>query len=85
MAWTKAAQAKYKRDSHRYESDLTDAEWARLEPLLPGPAATGRPREVDLREVVNAIQYQLTTGCQWRVTRLFSQGFHGSLLLLSVA
>ena len=95
MAWTKAAQAKYKRDSHRYESDLTDAEWARLEPLLPGPAATGRPREVNLRDVVNAIQYQLATGCQWRALpdcfpnastvryyfyRWRNQGLYGELL-----
>lgn len=66
MAWTKAARAKYRRGGKRFESDLTDAEWAHLEPLLPGPSSTGRPREVDLREVVNALLYQLMTGCQWR-------------------
>ena len=49
-----------------YTSDLTDDQWQRLGPLLPDPAATGRPREVDLREVLNAIFYAVRTGCQWR-------------------
>ena len=49
-----------------YPSDLTDAEWAVLEPLLPPPAPTGRPATVDRREILNAIFYQLRTGCQWR-------------------
>jgi transposase len=57
---------KYRRPTERFESDLTDAEWKHLAPLLPGPSSTGRPREVDLREVVNALLYQLMTGCQWR-------------------
>jgi putative transposase len=48
-----------------YPSDLSDAEWARLAPLLP-PAPTGRPRTRDLREIVNGIFYILRTGCQWR-------------------
>src|ERR1700694_4467430 len=51
-----------------YSTDLTDAQWALLEPLIlafeervrPGP-----PREVDLREVLNTILYQSRTGCQW--------------------
>jgi putative transposase len=51
---------------HQYPSDLTDAEWAILEPLLPGRKSTGRPPRVDRREVVNAIFYVLRTGCQWR-------------------
>jgi transposase len=50
-----------------YPSDLTDPEWAMLEPLL-GPAPTGRGRRptVARREIVNAILYVLRTGCQWR-------------------
>jgi putative transposase len=48
-----------------YPSDLTDAEWARLAPLLP-PAPTGRRRTRDLREIVDGIFYVLRTGCQWR-------------------
>lgn len=66
MAWSEAARAKYKRSLDRFESDLTDAEWDRLAPLLPPPSQQGRPRQVDLREVVNALLYQLMTGCQWR-------------------
>ena len=46
--------------------DLTDAEWALIEPLLPPPSCRGRPWTVDLREVCNAIQYRLATGGQWR-------------------
>ncbi|MFO0734180.1 MAG: IS5 family transposase [Nitrospiraceae bacterium] len=50
----------------RYPSDLTDEQWTILAPLLPQRSAVGRPTEVDLREVVNAIFYALRTGCQWR-------------------
>jgi putative transposase len=49
----------------RYPSDLTDEQWALIEPLLPPAKPGGRPREVDLREVVNALFYQARTGCQW--------------------
>jgi putative transposase len=49
----------------RYPSDLTDEQWALIEPLLPKAKPGGRPREVDLREVVNALFYQCRTGCQW--------------------
>ncbi len=66
MAGSETARAKYQRRGNRFESDRTDAEWARLEPLLPAPSSTGRPREVDLREVVNALLYPWMTGCQWR-------------------
>ena len=48
-----------------YPSDLTDAQWAILKPLLPSPKERGRKRLVNLREVVNAIFYVLRTGCQW--------------------
>ena len=49
----------------RYPSDLTDAEWALVEPMIPPAKRGGRPREVNLREVLNAIFYVLSTGCQW--------------------
>ncbi len=49
-----------------YPSDLTDAEWGILEPLLPEAKAGGRPREVDLREVLNALRYLVREGCRWR-------------------
>lgn len=47
-----------------YNSDLTDAQWERIRPLLPAKARTGRPR-ADNREVVNGILYTLSTGCRW--------------------
>lgn len=50
----------------RYPSDLSDQAWALLEPLLPPAKPGGRPRSVDLREVLNALFYVDRTGCQWR-------------------
>jgi putative transposase len=47
-----------------YPSDLTDEQWAIIEPLIPVPA-TGRPRIVSMREVLNAITYLNRSGCQW--------------------
>ncbi len=49
-----------------YPSDLTDAQWAILEPLIPPAKPGGRPREVDMREVINGILYILRTGAGWR-------------------
>lgn len=49
----------------RYPSDLTDAEWAMVQPLIPPAKRGGRRRSVDLREVLNTIFYVLSTGCQW--------------------
>jgi putative transposase len=49
-----------------YPSDVSDAEWAILEPLLYPARATGRPPSVDRRDVLDAIFYVLRTGCQWR-------------------
>lgn len=48
-----------------YPSDLTDDEWNILEPLIPPPKSGGRPRTVEMREVLNAIFYVLKSGCQW--------------------
>jgi transposase len=50
----------------RYPSDLTDAEWALIEPMIPPAKRGGRRREVNLREVLNAIFYVLSSGCQWQ-------------------
>ena len=49
-----------------YPSDVTDAEWQIIEPLLPEAQGIGRPREVDLREIINGIFYVLPEGCSWR-------------------
>jgi transposase len=67
MPWTDAARRHYARPAERYATDLTDAEWALLAPHLPAPNRLGRPREVDLREVLNALLYLLRTGCPWRL------------------
>lgn len=65
MPWTKTARCEYARRGQRYSSDLTDREWALIAPLLPGPRPLGRPRTIDLREVVNAILYLASGGCAW--------------------
>jgi len=48
-------------------SDLTDAQWQRIEPLLPPPKSGGRPRTTNLREVISGILYLLRSGCPWRM------------------
>lgn len=48
-----------------YPSDLTDAQWAILEPLIPAHKEGGRPREVDMREILNTMFYINRSGCQW--------------------
>jgi transposase len=50
----------------RYPSDLTERQWRRLEPHLPLAKPGGRPRSVDLREIVDAILYVLRNGISWR-------------------
>ena len=50
-----------------YDTDLSDAEWERIRPWLPGPCPHGRPLEVSRREIVNAILYVLRSGCAWRL------------------
>lgn len=59
--------AAIERKTKRYPTDLTDEEWAKVEPLLPRRSKRGRPREVDLREIINAIRYLVRTGCGWRM------------------
>src|SRR4051794_31046482 len=49
----------------RYPSDLTDAEWALGAPMIPPARRGGRPRDVNVREVLNGLFYVLATGCQW--------------------
>jgi putative transposase len=66
MAWTEITRAQYGRDELRYATDMTDAEWALVCPLLPRPRRLGRPPKWELREIVNAILYILGSGCQWR-------------------
>lgn len=49
-----------------YPSDVIDAQWAILGPLLQRQGRLGRPTELDLRQVLNAVLYWERTGCQWR-------------------
>ena len=49
-----------------YPSDLTDAQWAVLKPLIPPAWPGGRPRKADMREVLNALFYRTREGCTWR-------------------
>jgi transposase len=66
MPWTEITRSQYQRSGLRYASDLTDAEWALIARKMPRRRRLGRPRQVDLREIVQAIFYVLSTGCQWR-------------------
>lgn len=50
-----------------YPSDLTDAQWKTIEPLIPPAKPGGRPRKVDMREICNGIWYVLRSGCAWRL------------------
>ena len=64
--WTADNRPRYNRDKLRYPSDLTDAEWAHIEPLIPPGKPGGGKRRVAIREVINGVMYILSTGCQWR-------------------
>jgi putative transposase len=66
MVWTEITRPQYRRDELRYASDMKEAEWLLLSFFLSPRSHLGRPREVDLRSVVDAILYILRTGCQWR-------------------
>ena len=64
--WTHENRGLYERRGGRCTSDMTDQEWALIAALIPPAKHGGRPRTVDLREVLNAVLYTLETGCQWR-------------------
>jgi transposase len=65
--WTEITRRKYGREGQRYASDLTDGEWALIESHMPAAKRLGRPRETELRAVLDAILYIARTGCQWRM------------------
>src|ERR1700736_5599521 len=65
--WTEITRPKYEREGQRYASDVTDAEWALIEPHMPAAKPLGRPRDTELRAVLDAILYIARTGCQWRM------------------
>lgn len=64
--WTAKNRPRYNRDKLRYPSDLTDEEWALVEPLIAPGKRGGGKRTVVMREVMNGVMYVLSTGCQWR-------------------
>src|SRR5262245_63498331 len=53
--------------AQKYPSDLSDVEWLLIEPLIPAAKAGGRPRRVEMREIVNAMFYVVRSGCAWRM------------------
>jgi putative transposase len=67
MPWNDITRVEYKRTSVRYPSDLTDSEWELIEPFLPAAKSGGRPRTTNLRDVMDAILYMASSGCQWRM------------------
>ena len=65
--WTDTTRAQYARAELALPSDLTDAEWALLEPFFPAPCRVGRPRKWPLRRIVEAILYLPRGGLPWRM------------------
>ena len=65
--WTDTTRKKHARKGLRYSTDLTDEEWAVLEPELPAPSRLGRPVKWLRREIVNAMLYVLRSGQPWRM------------------
>ena len=77
--WTPEHRQAAARRGLRYPSDLTDAEWALIE-MIPPARRGGRPRDVNVREVLNGIFYVLWTGCQWSALRTCRRSRGTSLL-----
>ena len=65
--WTDTTRALHARSGLALPTDLADAEWAKLEPLVPPPAVTGRPRKWKMRKIIEAILYLLRGGLPWRM------------------
>ncbi len=63
--WTEIIRSDYERRGGRYASDITDHEWALLVPFMPARKKNGRPRTTAMRDVMDAILYMASTGCQW--------------------
>lgn len=69
--WTAEQRAPHKvrvsKERKGFPTDVSEQEWKRIEPLLPGAACTGRPRRTELRQVINALRYLVRSGCEWRM------------------
>lgn len=70
-------------DGRRYPSDLTNAQWAIVEPLVPKPSTQGRPPQLERRSIVNAILYVLRSGCRLTVVAPGLSHLADCVLLLS--
>ena len=64
--WTDETRLRHDRSGLRHTHDLTDEEWAEIEPLIPPAKPGGNKRTVNIREIVNGLMYILGSGCQWR-------------------
>lgn len=67
MTWDDIARVQYSREGLRYPSDLKDREWEIIKPFILPAKHGGRKRKTDMREVMNAILYIASSGCQWRM------------------
>ncbi len=65
MTWTEIIRLRHARRGGKYAGDLTNAEWALIEPLMPERKTNGRPRTTGPRDVFDAILCNATRGCQW--------------------
>ena len=65
--WTSTTRKQHSRESARYDTDLTDAEWHVIEPRLVVTRKRGRPQEWSMREIVNGVFYVMRAGCPWRL------------------
>ena len=83
--WTETTRRQYRREELRYASDMTDAEWALIEPHMPTQKVLGRPRKVQLREVVEALLYIADGVSVASAAARLSEAIFGAALLLRVA
>ncbi len=83
--WTDTTRAQYARADLALPSDLTDAEWALLEPFFPPPSRVGRPCKWPLRRIVEAILYLPRRPALADAAAVLPAGLHGAALVLPVA
>src|ERR1700720_2284422 len=66
MPWNEITRRHYRREGFCFARGWTDTEWSLMEPFIPVANLIGRPRKTDMRDLVNALFYIASTGCQWR-------------------
>jgi putative transposase of IS4/5 family DUF4096 len=81
--WTPATRRQHIRKTNRYQSDLTDEEWAVVKPRLPVAKSTGRPRAWPMREIINGIFYVMRSGVASAAER-FAALEHGLPLVCEI-